>query len=159
MRERKWNLLWIVVSMVSFLLMSSSFLLMPFGATLSLIAGIMFWAFMAIGIMAQIVLARNYKKWCFKNKAWRAYRQKIGVFAIGKNLFAKMADISLILGTAAFTIAMNLTNGAGYSCYVFLTIIVYAFCMHCILNGKVYSYVFEDNERMKKGTEGKEKEE
>lgn len=157
MSEQKRDLIWLIVSMVSFFFMSASFLLMS--STLSLIAGIMFWICMVIGIVTQIVLARNYKKWCFKNKAWRAYRQKVGALVIGKNVFAKIADISLIAATVGFTIAMNFTNGAGYSCYVLLAMMVYAFCMHCILNGKVYSYIFNKDMEIKKGTEGKEKEE
>ena len=152
----KKDLVWLVISITSYFLFSISFLLIPAeNKYLQIAAGVMFWLFMLLGIVSQILLAIMFRRSCFKNKEWRAQKQRVGLFAIGKNIFAIVADIVLLISAVVFTVLMIFTRGTGYISYVMLTLFVFAFCMHCILNGKVYSYICEHNKKDKGRVEKK----
>lgn len=152
----KKDLVWLTISIISFFLLSVSFLLMPLGNRyLQIISGVMFWLFMILGIVSQVMLTIIFRRSCFKNKDWRVQKQRVGIFSIGKNVFAIVADSVLLISAVVFTALMVFTRGTGYISYVMLTLLVFAFCMHCILNGKVYSYICEQNKKDKGRVEKK----
>lgn len=144
MSSIKKDLIWLSISITSFFLLAISFLFMPLEKKIfQIIAGVMFWLFLILGIMSQVILSFLFKKACFKNKEWRVQKNRIGIFTIEKNIFAVVADIVLLISAVVFTALMMLTRGTGYISYIVLAIFVFAFSMHCILNGKVYSYICE----------------
>ncbi len=148
MSSVKKEMVTLAISIISFFLLAISFLFMPLESKLlQIMAGIMFWLFLAVGIASQILLAVWFKQACSKNKEWRMQKQRVGIFAIGKNRFSIVADFILLISTVIFSVLMILTRGTGYISYIVLTILVFSFCMHCILNGKVYYYICERAKR------------
>lgn len=145
MLKEKRDFKWLMISNISFFLLSVSFLLMPLEVISPLVTGSMFWLFLLIGITSQIVLTVRFKKRCSKNKTWHLQKNKIGLLVFGQNLYAKIADVSLVLSIVGLIVAMKLTDGTGYSCYIFLAMVVYTLSMHCILNGKIYFYIFNQS--------------
>lgn len=142
----------LTISIISFFLLAASFLFMPLeNKQLQIMAGVMFWLFLILGIGSQVLLAILFKQACAKNKEWRIQKHRIGIFVIGKNKLSIAADIVLLTSALTFAVLMFLTRGTGYISYIVLTILVFSFCMHCILNGKVYYYICERAKRLKKG--------
>lgn len=154
MKRKHIDCIWLWISIISFLLLSLSFMLMPIESEdsfeglskFSLVAGIMFWISLVAGIVTQIVLVHRRKKWYVANRVKRGqFQQKIGIISFFRNAYAIMADIVAILSLIGLIIAMVATHGTGYICYILVSVFVFAFCMHCILNGKVYYYVINQN--------------
>lgn len=168
MGSRK-EFIWLYISIGSFFFMASSFLLMPidFRTTklqfMSYCVGIMFWIFMILGIVSQIILAKQRKNWFIKNRIRRfRTKSKLGVIAFMQNLPATIADITLVVSIIALIVSIVLTNAMGYACYIFMALLVFSFCMHCILNGKIYYYLTNQSTILRsaqpKQSEEKEKE-
>ena len=84
---------------------------------------------------------RERKRGQRKTAAEAMKPQQPGMIRFFSNKEAKIADIILAAGLLGTAIAIAVTNGVGYSCYVFIGISVFSFCMHCILNGRMYLYV------------------
>ena len=144
MSSIKKDLILLSISITSFFLLAISFLFMPLEKKyFQIIAGVMFWLFLMMGIVSQVILSLLFKKACFKNKEWRVQKNRIGIFTIGKNIFAIVADIILFISAVTFTALMIFTRGTGYISYIVLAILVFAFSTHCILNGKIFSYICE----------------
>lgn len=149
------------ISIGSFFLMSVSFLLMPidFAAKglqiFNLLIGIMFWAFLILGIVTQAMLNKQRKSWLVRNRIRRfQFRGKIGLISFLQNLPACIADGILVLSIIGLIISIIATNGIGYTCYIFMAMTVFSFCMHCILNGKVY-YFLTNQEKILKTSQQK----
>lgn len=151
MKRKKYDLLWLWISIISYFLMSASFLIMPLdnmipelkNIPLTLIAGGVFWGFLIIGAAAQIVLAGRRKAW-YKSQHLSEKQssvRKIGLIAFATGKLAAAADIIAVLSLGGLIIAALLTKAAGYVCYVLLAVFCFAFCMHCILNGKIYHHI------------------
>ncbi len=168
MGSRK-EFLWLYISIGSFFLMACSFLLMPinFETTnlqfMSYCVGIMFWVFLILGIVSQIILAKQRKNWFIRNRIRRfRTKSKSGVIAFVQNLPATIADITLVISIIALIVSIVLTNAMGYACYIFMALLVFSFCMHCILNGKIYYYLTNQSSILRtaqpKQSEEKEKE-
>jgi len=138
----------LTISIISHFLLATSFLFMPLeNEQLQIMAGVMFWVFLILGIVSQVLLAIWFRQACSKNKEWRIQKQKIGIFTIGKNKFSVVADIVLLISAVTFVVLMIFTRGTGYISYIVLTILVFSFSMHCVLNGKVYYYICERAKR------------
>lgn len=132
MNNRFWDrcLLW--VSVGAFLMLAFSFLLMPI-QTLEFLPGCLFWTGLICGLVTQIVLtARRKRRWTGKKKG--------GFFQLFANRRTRIADTVMLAGGAAFLIAMLLTQGGGYICYVLMGITLFAFSLHCVLGGRNYDY-------------------
>lgn len=152
MKSKKTDYAWLTASIISFLLLSISFLLMPIESKnasdevsiISILAGALFWISIVCGIATQAVLSHRIKSWLASNRI-RSGRlvRKCGLISFFKNPFAVVADIAMIVGLIGLVITVILTHGIGYVCYVFLALFVFSFTMHCILNGKTF-YVIEN---------------
>lgn len=138
----------LIISIISYFLLAASFLFMPLdNKQLQIMAGVMFWLFLILGIVSQVLLAIWFRQACSENKEWCMQKQRVGIFAIGKNKFSVAADIVLLISAVTFVVLMIFTRGTGYISYIVLTILVFSFSMHCVLNGKVYYYICERAKR------------
>lgn len=142
---------WFTVSVVSFALLSVSFLLMSSdnGDTenglpaIALTAGVMFWASLVIGISAFVILSRRRKNWFAVNKIRKSrFSHKAGAFSFFKNLYGAVADVIAAISVIGLVISVIMTDATGFACYVFVSLLVFSFSMHCIFNGNIYNYIF-----------------
>ena len=138
----------LTISIISYFLLAASFLFMPLeNEQLQIMAGVMFWLFLILGMVSQVLLVILFRQACSKNKEWRIQKQRVGIFTIGKNKLSVVADIVLLISAVTFVVLMIFTRGTGYISYIVLTILVFSFSMHCVLNGKVYYYICERAKR------------
>lgn len=157
MNKKKVDKIWFGFSIFFFLMLAVSFLLMPLGSeiptesisTYTLVAGLMFWISIIMGIVTQCVLAFRRKSWYVIHRIKEERTsQKIGLVSFFQNIYATVADVVAILSLVGLVIAMIETQGTGYICYVFVSLFVFSFSMHCILNGKIYYYVINQNKML-----------
>ncbi len=139
MKQRKMDSLLLSISTCGFFLMSSSFFLMPMEG-MNILSGALFWAGLLIGVILQIVLEARRRAFFSAHKVKREKMQKPrnGLLTFGSNREAKIADIVLLASFAGTVLALSFTKGRGYVCYVFIAITLFSFCLHCILNGRIY---------------------
>lgn len=130
------------VSIGGFAALAISFLLMPIEA-LGLVPGMLFWGGLIIGVVLQIVLEARRKSLFAQYNVKRETMQKArnGLLSFGSNYLAAIADILWAVSIIATIIVFVLTKGTGYFCYISLSVLVFSFCMHCILNGRIYIYI------------------
>lgn len=141
--KKLWNdRLSLGISMGGFLLTAVSFLLMPFNA-IRVLAGILFWVGLLVGIVFQILLERQRRVFFRKFKVDRKKTQKPrnGLMSFGSNFPAKITDIALAVSIAALVLVFVLTGGIGYVCYVFIASTMLTFSYHCIFNGRIFFHV------------------
>lgn len=147
MSGKRMDMVWLSLSVLSLLAFAVSFLLMPLGeealngqiSNYAFIAGLMFWISMAVLLVTQCVLAFRRRAWCKTHRNKRAsVTQRIGLISFFKNKFAMVADVVMLLSLIGLVVVLILTQGIGYVCYVFVSLFVFSFGMHCILNGKVF---------------------
>ena len=139
MRQRQIDRILLGISVGSFLLMSASFLLMPI-ESITIIPGLLFWIGLVLGITLQIVLEirrRAFFKSYSVNRG-KMQKPKNGLLSFGSNALAIIADRSMVISFVAMILAFVITKGYGYICYVFIATTVFSFCMHCVLNGRIY---------------------
>lgn len=139
MRQRQIDRMLLGISVGSFLLMSASFLLMPI-ESITIIPGLLFWIGLVLGITLQIVLEirrRAFFKSYSVNRG-KMQKPKNGLLSFGSNALAIIADRSMVISFVAMILAFVITKGYGYICYVFIATTVFSFCMHCVLNGRIY---------------------
>ena len=141
------------LSAVSFLLMSASMLLMPVDASGSdgfawnIFAGVVFWLFLVLGLILQGILELHRRKWFSLHPNKRERHRKIGLIVFFQNRLAQVADIAFALSLAALMITVVFFTTTGYICYIFAALMVFSFCMHCMLNGRICAYVFSARTR------------
>lgn len=143
--RKKINISLFVISIIGFLLLSVSFLLMPLNNELSkpnFLAGILFWLSCVIGVVPQILLSLRINH----NNS----RHGIGLLKFFQNPYAIISDIAFVISVIGLIVAMVLTDGTGYLCYVFISMTVFFFAMHCIFNGKNYFYIHKKYFRVQK---------
>ena len=139
MRQRQLDRILLGISVGSFLLMSASFLLMPI-ESITIIPGLLFWIGLVLGITLQIVLEMRRRAF-FKSYSvnrGKMQKPKNGLLSFGSNALAIIADRSMVISFVAMILAFVFTKGYGYICYVFIAITIFSFCMHCVLNGRIY---------------------
>lgn len=144
------------ISIGSFFLMSCSFLLMPidFAAKglqiVNLLIGIMFWLFLVLGITIQLILSKIRKNWFTKNHIRRFQcKSRIGLISFVQNIPACIADGVCVISLIGLIISVIITSATGYACYIFMSLLVFSFCMHCILNGKIYYFLTNQDKILK----------
>ncbi len=164
MKKNKTDCLLLVFSVIGYFLMSVSFVLMPINGV-GVIPGSLFWGGLLIGVALQIVLEVRRRRFFAKHSAnyKRMQKPRNGLLSFRSNPYAAIADYVMIAGFIATILAFILTKGTGLVCFVFISITLFAFCLHCILNGRIYFYsknqpriqqVLEERNRKKEG-EGK----
>ena len=157
MSRKQVDSIWLGFSIFFFLMLSVSFLLMPFGSDTpvegispyTLVAGLMFWISVIMGIATQCVLAYRRRDWYAIHRIRKARSsQKIGLLSFFKNFYAIIADVVATISLIGLVISMIETQGTGYVCYVFVSLFVFSFSMHCILNGKVFYHITNQNKML-----------
>ncbi len=139
MKQRQIDRILLGVSVGCFLIMSISFLLMPI-ESITILPGLLFWLSLVLGLILQIVLEVRrrafFKSYTVKRK--KMQKPKNGLLSFGSNAAAIIADRSMIISFVAMILAFILTKGYGYICYIFIATTIFSFCMHCVLNGRIY---------------------
>ncbi len=130
------------LSVAAFLGMSASFPLMLLEG-MKILPGLLFWAGLVLGSALQAVLAARRRKlfYGYGMKPRKMQKARNGLLSMGSNPLAIVADTGFVFGLVTTVLVFVFTEGMGELCYVFLGITVFAFCMHCILNGRIYLYV------------------
>lgn len=139
MKQRQIDRILLGISVGGFLIMSVSFLVMPI-ESITILPGLLFWLGLVLGIGLQIVLEVRRRAF-FKSYVVRREKMqkpKNGFLSFGSNAVAIIADRSMIISFVAMILAFVFTKGYGYVCYVFIATTVFSFCMHCVLNGRIY---------------------
>ena len=144
--EAKKNRMLLWLTFGGFCMMGVSFLLMmPHpkldGPAVSLLAGILFWLSLVMGITCQSILSGQRRAWERKNRKKSDWKQ-VGLFCFWQNKAAAVADVLMATSLLALVISLAVTNASGYACYVFLGLFVAALASHGIFNGKNFRYVF-----------------
>lgn len=173
MNRKKVDLLWLYVSIIAFLFVSVIFLLVPLDnndpslkvKNTTKLIGVGFWVFLIVGIVSQVILSNRRKLWYRIQRVneRRSSVRKIGLITFASNGPALIADIISVISLIGLIVAVIMTKAIGYSCYVFLAIFFFAFCMHCILNGKGYYHItnhYDSNNKYERSSlsENKDKE-
>ena len=129
----------LALSIAGFFFMSASFLVMPFSA-LGFLPGILFWGGLLIGGALQIALEVRRRAFfaSYHVKCKSMQNPRNGLVSFAANTPAKIADCALLGSLLATAVAFILTGGTGYVCYILIAATVMAFCLHCILNGRIY---------------------
>lgn len=142
MKQRQIDSVFLLMSIFCYLMMSVSFLLMSIEA-LMVLPGIMFWSGLVLGITFQIVLEIRRRAFfkSFGVKLEKVQKPRNGMLSFGSNVAAIVADCFLAVSFVGAIWAFVLTKGYGYICYVFIATTVFSFCLHCILNGRIFFHV------------------
>lgn len=155
MNRKKIDILLFGLWILFFFSLAASFLLMPLNGTsqvgnislYTLISGLMFWISIVMIIVIQRVLNYRRRRWYVINRIRKARSlRKNGLISFFQNIPAIIADIAMILSFIGLIVAMIATQGTGYICFVFISVFVFSFCMHCALNGKIYHHIINQDE-------------
>lgn len=145
MRDKKCKTL-LLSSIICFLLMSASFLIMPIGNKLEsnvrlfdVFTGCLFWLPLIAGIVLQIIMSVINKD--------NTDKKRCGAISFFKNKIAAIFDILTIISLIVFVAMIIFTSATSYFCYVLIAIFAFSFSMHCILNGKIYNNLFCKNNK------------
>ena len=127
------------LSIACFLIFSVSFLLMPVEA-LGIIPGLMFWFGLIFAIISQILLELRRRSFFTAHNVDRRTMQKphCGLLTFFANQYARMMDITFLVALIFSIAIFGITKGFGYICNVCISISVFTFYMHCVLNGRNY---------------------
>lgn len=138
----------ITISILCFFVTSIDFMLMPISDYITgrsvrwvdIITGLLFWASLVIGITFCILYSKLCKEWYSNiNTEKDVYKErKAGLFTFFSNPYAFLADLILIISFIAFIALMIFTDRTNFICYFVITLFVFSFIMHCILNGKSF---------------------
>ena len=139
MKQRQIDRILLGVSVGCFLMMSISFLLMPI-ESITILPGLLFWLGLVLGLVLQIVLEARRRAFfkAFAVKREKMQKPKNGLLSFGSNATAIVADRFMVISFIAMILAFAITKGYGYICYVFIATTIFSFCMHCVLNGRIY---------------------
>ena len=139
MNRKRTDSILLAISTIGFFLMSVSFILMPL-ESMGVFPGAVFWAGLVLGVALQIVLEARRRAFFAKYnmKCRKMQKPRNGLLTFGSNPLAKIADGAMIISAGATIIAYISTKGLGVACYVFIAATVFTFCLHCILNGRIY---------------------
>ena len=139
------------VSIIAFLLLAVSFLLMPLdvynknieSSTINIVAGLCFWIALVAGIASQFILTTKRKRWCSIYNIHNYINKKshVGAISFFQNKYAVVTDVVMLISITGCVVSFVATKSTGYICYVFIALAVFSFCLHCILNGRNFFYV------------------
>ena len=121
------------VSICSFFVMSLSFTLMYFIKS-AVICGFLIWIPFILGIVTQLIMRSSVSK-----------DRRVGLFSIFSNRYAIFADAVFLISLIAFILSLILSNVPGAMItYILLSVVVFSFCMHCILNGRIFNSILNE---------------
>lgn len=136
------------ISTLGFFVMSLSFLLMYRDIMYigvpprTIIAGIAFWGMLIVGVVAQLMLyisMREPIKSDFSTK-----KRKIGLICFFSNRYAAIADLLMMVSAIILIISFIFTDASNYFNYIILSVFVFSFSMHCVLNGRKFYYMIHN---------------
>lgn len=135
------------LSIISFFIMSATFLVMPLikididssENIYNILIGIVFWITLILGII-NLFLSR-------KNIQIKDMKKGIGLIRFFQNKIAVIFDVLLIISIIGLIILTLATDGTLYICYIFFSLVIFSFIMHCILNGKIFNYLVMNKKR------------
>ncbi|MCI5656978.1 MAG: hypothetical protein SOT80_10785 [Candidatus Pseudoruminococcus sp.] len=138
----------LLLSMISFFIMSATFLVMPLIQTdidsgnnaYSIIIGITFWLTLVFGIISLFLARKNIQ-------GIENIKKGIGLIKFFQNKIAAIFDILLIISIIGLIILTIVTDGTLYICYIFFSAVTFSFIMHCILNGKIFNCLIINKKR------------
>ena len=136
------------LSMISFFIMSATFLVMPLIQTdidsgnnaYSIIIGITFWLTLVFGIISLFLARKNIQ-------GIENIKKGIGLIKFFQNKIAAIFDILLIISIIGLIILTIITDGTLYICYIFFSAVTFSFIMHCILNGNIFNCLIINKKR------------
>lgn len=142
--------IWLIVSVISFLLMSLSFVVMyiVFGmenpGIIVIVPGLMFYGFMSIGIISNIVMSVMRNHIIARGRIKRSNLQRaIGLICFFRNRLAIVFDIVFIISLIACVLTSVIYSGTGILSLISITVAVFSFCMHCTFNGKNFNFLIK----------------
>lgn len=138
----------LLLSMISFFIMSATFLVMPLIQTdidsgnnaYSIIIGITFWLTLVFGIISLFLARKNIQ-------GIENIKKGIGLIKFFQNKIAAIFDILLIISIIGLIILTIITDGTLYICYIFFSTVTFSFIMHCILNGNIFNCLIINKKR------------
>ena len=142
MKNKKTEALLLGLSLLCYFAMSLTFLFMPLEKD-TFVSGIVFWTGLVGGSVMQIMLNAQRKDFFRKNNISykNTKKSRAGIARFFTNRPAKIADVSFCVSLMATVIALIATRGYGYLCYVFISLTVFGFVLHCIFNGKNFDFI------------------
>lgn len=131
----------ILIQIISYFISSIALMLTSFASyedtaskkAFSIVVGMLFWIGLVVGIAIAFVLKKKNGKVIEKSKAF-------GLIRFFKNKFAICSDIATILLFVASVIVVA-TKTEAFVGSVIIGLFVFAFEMHCVLNGKIFEYI------------------
>lgn len=162
MRNNQTDRILLGISLCGFTFMSCSFIFMPF-ESVGILPGLLFWGGLLIGGGFQVVLEIRRRAFfrSFNVKREKMQKPRNGLLSFGSNKWARIADNAMIICFVATLLAFILSKGSGLLCYVFIAATLLSFCLHCILNGRIYFHANNQTkirqvlEQKKANTQGK----
>ena len=153
--KQKIDKILLLTSLVGYLVLSISFLLMPIEKIRSL-PGLLFGLGLFLGITCQIVLDLRRKQLfiAYGTNAKRMQKARCGLLDFGTSQLGRIADISTLCSAIFMAIGWVVTAGRGYICYVGIALTVFSFAAHCVFNGRNYFHV-KNLDKLKKMMEEK----
>ena len=144
---------WMFYSYVAFLsILSVAFFLMPFGIqkadesmTLTYTAGVMFWVGLLGTVIAAICITRAKNR---SRENFNPQHQRFGMMHFFRNVPATVFDVLMLIGILGFVIARVWFEMTVWP-FVCLSLSVFCFGMHCMLNGSNYAYITFKTRRSK----------
>ncbi len=142
MKQGQTDRVFLSISLIGFILMSISVLLVPI-EHMRVLPGLLFWSGLLLGVVFQIVLESRRKAFFARYRVNRKKMQKPrnGLLTFASNKVASVVDNSLIVSIVATIIAIISTKGSGYICYICIAAVLLTFSFHCVLNGRNYFHV------------------
>lgn len=143
-RKQRKRLLYLYVIFLTAL--SVSVFMMPLGIKISgktklltYLSGIIFWiGFVGVIVTAAYITYLRKRSKDFK-KAYPNLRQ-FGLIHFFKNMPAFICDLLLFVSLIGFVIT-NILWGTTVFPFIFLSLLIFSFGMHCMLNGSNYIYI------------------
>ena len=136
------------ISIFLFAIMSAVFLILPLGnelpngtSSISIITGVLFWGGFIMGCVMQFVLMIQYRKLVGIGKGQKT--EKMGLISFFKNKIATIFDLLFVISLISLIVEKIWTDMTLYVCFVSLSLLIFSFIMHCILNGKIFRYIFK----------------
>ena len=143
-RQQRKRMLYLYATFLAVL--SVSIFIMPFGIKLAdksmiltYISGIMFW----IGLLGTIAMAVHITLSRRRSKGFEQIypnHKRLGLIHFFQNMPAFICDILMFVSLVGFVIT-RIWVGTSIWPFIFLSILIFSFGMHCMLNGSNYIYI------------------
>ena len=150
MTRKSIDRLWLGISIVSFFVMSLFFMLIAIQvdritmdrAAFNTLKGCVFWISLTCGAVSQVVLALRRREW-YKDRnvdISKSSVKRIGLISFARNRLATVFDTIMVISLCVLIAATILSPSMWIYCLI-VAILSFSFCMHCILNGKIYHHI------------------